>query len=352
MASLLVATRIRSSFSLIRPPLRCGVSLRPRSIRLFGALSQDFEILKKKLSDATDVVRSTTEMMDLPRARAMIADLEVVVSQENFWDDSGTAQVQLQELERHKAEILRVDTWNSAIDDAGAALEMASTDEDGGAEFVAEASALMDAVAREVEAWRLEALLSGPFDGYDARVVITAGAGGTDAQDWAQMLQRMYSRWGERRGFRVDTVEVNSADEGCGIRSCELAVSGARAYGLLAGEKGTHRLVRISPFNSLGKRQTSFAGVETTPILPEASLDKVPEVPESDLQVSFMRSGGAGGQNVNKVRKLASLWNVRKRVLDFTSGASCVSGRDRGAPATPPDWHYGQVHAGAQPISK
>ena len=166
---------------------------------------------------------------------------------------------------------------------------------------------MLRALRADLEAWKLEALLSGPFDGADCRVLISAGAGGTDAQDWADMLLRMYQRWAERRpGLTVALVDRSDGDE-CGIRSAELEVRGDRAYGWLAGEKGTHRLVRISPFNAQGKRQTSFAAVETLPILEGfnggggGSSSALEAIPEGDLQVSFMRSSGPGGQNANKV---------------------------------------------------
>ena len=162
-----------------------------------------------------------------------------------------------------------------------------------------EAHGLLAALGADVEGWKLEALLlKGPYDLGDCRVTVTAGAGGTDAQDWAEMVLRMYERWAERKGFRCKCIGKRSEGEEAGVRQGGLEICGEHAYGLLAGEKGTHRLVRISPFNSQGKRQTSFCGVEVVPLLSEEALAEMEDLdlPESDLEISFMRSGGAGGQ--------------------------------------------------------
>ena len=218
--------------------------------------------------------------------------IENELKDENIWSNPEKSSALLKEQKELKNKLEKLSSWKNILNDTEVALELEDIN------LIQEQQAQLKNLEKDFDKFDLENMLSGEYDKNDAILTIISGAGGTDAQDWADMLFRMYLRWAQIKGYQTELLDKQDSDE-AGIKSATFKVSGLYAYGYSKAEKGVHRLVRISPFNANGKRQTSFASLEVSPIIEDFS-SKI-EIRPEEIEVDTMRSGGAGGQNVNKV---------------------------------------------------
>ncbi|HTI76136.1 MAG TPA: peptide chain release factor 2 [Mycobacterium sp.] len=254
---------------------------------------------------ALDSTLTTVErVLDVDALRGRIEKLEAEASDPNLWDDQTRAQKVTSELSHAQGELRRVEELRQRLDDLPVMYELAA--EEGGADDVAEADTELKKLREDIEAMEVRTLLSGEYDEREALVNIRSGAGGVDAADWAEMLMRMYIRWAEQHKYPVEVYDTSYAEE-AGIKSATFAVHAPFAYGTLSVEQGTHRLVRISPFDNQGRRQTSFAEVEVLPVT--ETTDHI-DIPESDVRVDVYRSSGPGGQSVNTTDSAVRLTHI------------------------------------------
>ena len=249
--------------------------------------------LSEQLRDLDSTLRNIAAVLDVDALRKEKAELEQAVAAPDLWDDQEHAQQVNSRLSYVQGEINRLEQLGQRIEDAGVLLELAGSEDD--ADSRAEVASEVEALRKAVDELEVRTLLSGEYDSREALVNIRAGAGGVDAADFAEMLLRMYLRWAERHGYATEVYDTSYAEE-AGLKSTTFAVKAPYAYGTLSVESGTHRLVRISPFDNQGRRQTSFSAVEVVPVLEQT--DEI-DVPEEELRIDVYRSSGPGGQSVN-----------------------------------------------------
>ncbi|GAA1396786.1 peptide chain release factor 2 [Luteococcus peritonei] len=249
-------------------------------------------------------LKSIEAVIDPDAKKAEIADLEQQVAAPDLWDDQANAQRVTSRLSALQADVERIEGLRTRLDDVQLMMEMAEEEDD--ADAAAEVDTEISKLKKEIEALEVRTLLNGEYDEREAMVTIRSEAGGVDAADFAEMLLRMYTRWAERHKYPVEVFDVSYAEE-AGIKSATFQVKIPFAYGTLSVEQGTHRLVRISPFDNQGRRQTSFAGVEVLPVTEEA--DHI-DIPEADLRVDVFRSSGPGGQSVNTTDSAVRLTHI------------------------------------------
>ncbi len=233
-----------------------------------------------------------------------ISDIEAQMNEPGFWDNGEKSGALMKEMKAIKGEIAAFDKIQGEFDDLQTLIEMAEEESD--EELAGEVEIEFARFKKHFDDYKISTLLTGEFDGLDAILSLNAGAGGTESCDWAGMLYRMYTRWAERHGYSVEVLDVLDGEE-AGIKSVKIQISGENAYGYLKSEKGVHRLVRISPFNAAGKRQTSFVSCD---VMPDIEEDLDVEIADEDIRVDTYRSSGAGGQHINKTSSAIRITHI------------------------------------------
>ena len=264
----------------------------------------EFENLRFRLLESEKPIENLKEALAIDTLKEEIAELEAKAAEPNFWDDMEASQKVLKRTGALKSKVESYNSLKSDYEDALVMIELA--DEEGDKSLLEDCTASVDEIEKRIESLTLSTLLSGEYDGKNALLTFHAGAGGTEAMDWAEMLFRMYNRWGERNGYKVSTLDYLDGDV-AGLKSATILVEGENAYGYLKGEMGIHRLVRVSPFDSSGRRHTSFASLE---VMPEIDDDVQVEIREEDIKMDVYRASGAGGQKVNKTSSAVRLTHI------------------------------------------
>ena len=261
----------------------------------------EYDSYKQKLGTIGPRLEKLAAALDLEGARREVDELEEKTGDPNFWNDVAASQKVLQRTKQLKNKLENHARLTSQWEDLTTLVEMAMEEDD--ASLLPEVQEGYDKLESALEEANLATLLTGEYDANNAILTLHAGAGGTEAQDWCQMLFRMYTRWGERHNFTVKTLDYEDGDE-AGIKSAAISIEGENAYGFLKSENGVHRLVRISPFDANARRQTSFAAVE---VMPEIEDDNSVEIRQEDIEMQVYRASGAGGQHVNKTSSAVRL---------------------------------------------
>ena len=263
-----------------------------------------FEELKRELEEQEAALQDLGQALGLEKLREEVEMLEHMSAEPGFWDNMEQAQKITQRMAALKGKDEAYQKLQSRAGDCMALIEMGDEAED--LSLVDEAKEEIESIKNEIASMKLSTLLTGEYDKNNAILTFHAGSGGTEAQDWAEMLFRMYNRWAERHGFKVTTLDYLDGDE-AGLKSASIMVEGENAYGYLKSEAGVHRLVRVSPFDAAGRRHTSFSSLE---VMPEMELDNTVEIPPEDIKMEVYRASGAGGQKVNKTSSAVRLIHI------------------------------------------